>query len=110
MTGDPISLDEHRGMAARTATEIRRALHEVEADQAALRRRQAELEKFLGAAPAATWPEVAEKASYLLTLFAATPEALDPRRRKLIESVLDDLRRLSAEAAAASRIEPPADG
>jgi hypothetical protein len=72
MTDKPIVLDEHRGMAARTATEIRRASHAVEADQAALRRRQAELETFLVAAPAAGWPEAAEKARYLLKLFAAT--------------------------------------
>jgi hypothetical protein len=30
MTGDPAVLDEHRGMAAQKATEIRRRLAEVE--------------------------------------------------------------------------------
>jgi hypothetical protein len=97
MTDDPIPLDEHRGMAAQHATEIRRRLHEVETDQAALRHRQTELEKFLLAAPAMTWRDAAEKARYLITLFAATPEAQDPRRQKLIACVLDDFRRLSAE-------------
>ena len=36
MTDGPVELDEHRGMAAQTATEIRRRLHEVHADQEAL--------------------------------------------------------------------------
>ena len=99
MTEKPISLDEHRGMAAQRATTIRRARHEVEADQAALRRRQAEFEKLLGAAPASSWAEAAEKARYLIQLFANTPEARDPRRRRLIASVLDDLERLAADAA-----------
>jgi len=40
MTDDPVELDEHRGMAAQKSTEIRRRLHQVQADQAALRRRQ----------------------------------------------------------------------
>ena len=96
MTEKPISLDERRGMAAQRATAIRRARHEVEADQAALRRRQTEFETLLGAAPASCWAEAAEKARYLIQLFAATAEARDPRRRQLIASVLDDLERLAA--------------
>ena len=32
---------------------------------------------------------------YLLQLFAATSDAQDPRRRKLIESVIEDLNRLA---------------
>jgi hypothetical protein len=95
MTDDPIELDEHRGMAAQKNTEIRRRLQEVQADQAALRERQAELEKFLVSAPAVTWPEAAAKARYLLELFAATPEAKDPRRQKLIASVISDFGKLS---------------
>jgi hypothetical protein len=94
MTDDAIPLDEHRGMAAQKATEVRRHLHDVEADQVALQHRQAELEHFLISAPAASWPEAVEKAQYLIALFAATPDAQDPRRRKLIASVLDDFRRL----------------
>ena len=100
MTDKPIVLDEHRGMVGRTATEIRRASHAVEADQAALRRRQAELETFLVAAPAAGWPEAAEKARYLLKLFAATPDAQDPRRQRLIASVLEEFDRLLLAIAA----------
>ena len=94
MTDDPIDLDEHRGMAAQKDTEVRRHLHEVQADQAALRARQAELEKFM-VAPATTWPEAAAKARYLLELFSVTPEAQDPRRQKLIASVISDLSKLS---------------
>lgn len=96
MTDDPIKLDQHRGMAAQKDTEIRRRLHEVQADQAALRERQAELEKFMVSAPATTWPEAAAKARYLLELFAATPEAQDPRRQKLIAAVISDFGNLSA--------------
>jgi hypothetical protein len=95
MTDKPIDLDEHRGMSAQKETDIRRRLHEVQADQAALRQRQEELERLLLSAPATNWPEAAAKARYLIELFAATPEARDPRRQKLIESVLDDLKNLS---------------
>ena len=100
MKHDPIVLDQHRGMAAQEATEIRRRLAEVEADQAALRDRRTQLEKFLLAAPASTWPEAAEKARYLIGLFATTSTARDPRRQKLIAGVLDDFARLSNEPAA----------
>ena len=102
MQHDPIVLDEHRGVAAQQATEIRRRLAEVEADQAALRERRTELEKFLLAAPASTWLEAADKARYLIGLFATTSIAQDPRRRKLIAGVLDDFSRLSGDPAAGS--------
>jgi hypothetical protein len=100
MKHGPIILDEHREMAAQQATEIRRRLAEIEADQAALRGRRTELEKFLLAAPASTWPEAAEKARYLIGLLAQTSVARDPRRQKLIAGVLDDFVRLSGEPAA----------
>jgi hypothetical protein len=99
MKHDPIVLDEHRGMAAQQATEIRRRLAEVEADQTMLRERRTDLEKFLLAAPASTWLEAAEKARYLIGLFATTSIAQDPRRRKLIAGVLDEFRRLSSGPA-----------
>ena len=92
---DPVDLDKHRGLAAQKSTEIRRRLHEVQADQAALRHRQEEFESFLLAAPATTWPEAAAKARYLLQLFAGTAEAKDPRRQTLIRTALEDLGRLS---------------
>jgi hypothetical protein len=70
---------------------------EVQADQAALRRRRDDLEKLLTAAPAADWPEAVEKARYLLSLFAETPSAADPRRQKLIADLLVDFDRLLSE-------------
>ena len=94
MTDRTIELDNHRGMAAQKATELRRRLAEVQADGKALQVRQEELEINLMAAPAETWQEAAEKARYLLSLFAATPAAQDPRRQLLIENVLSDFRRL----------------
>jgi hypothetical protein len=90
MTDQPISLDRHRGMAAQKATEVRRLLAEVEANESTLRQRQEELEAQLTATPALSWSEAGDKARYLLKLFAATPAAQDPRRQKLIASVLED--------------------
>ncbi len=95
MTDKPVELDEHRGMAAQKETEIRRLLHEVQADQMALRVRQEKLESFMAAAAATTWPEAAAKARYLIQLYAATPDAQNPRRQKLVAGVLADLVRLS---------------
>jgi hypothetical protein len=95
VTDDPVELDEHRGMAAQKSTEIRRRLHEVETDQAALRLRQEEFERYAVAAPSTTWPEAAAKARYLIHLFSSTSEAHDPRHQELIARVLDDLARLS---------------
>jgi hypothetical protein len=95
MTDRPIDLDQRRGMAAQKATDIRRLLAEVEANEKVLRRRQEELEAQLVAAPSTCWHEAAEKARYLLGLFAATAEGQDPRRQKLIAAVLEDFRRLS---------------
>jgi hypothetical protein len=97
-TDSAIELDKHRGMAAQKATELRRLVGEVAADRAKLKARQDELEKFLVAAPAQNWSDAAEKARYLLSLFAATSEAQDPRRRTLIGNLLEDFDRLLAEA------------
>ena len=90
MVDHPTNLDEHRGMAAQKATDIRRLRSEVEADQAALRTRQADLEDLLAVAPASNWADAVEKARYLLGLFAQSADAMDPRRRKLIDRVLAD--------------------
>jgi hypothetical protein len=97
MTDKAIELDERRGMAAQKATDLRRLLADVESNERALRERQNELEAHLIAAPAANWHEAAEKARYLLNLFAATMGAQDPRRQTLIAAVLADFQRLSAE-------------
>jgi hypothetical protein len=89
-------LDLHRGMAAQKATLLRRSEGAVRADQKALKTRQEELEHFMLVAPARTWSEAAERAAYLLKLFADSPTAEDPRRQKLIHSVLADFDRLVA--------------
>jgi hypothetical protein len=95
MTEKTVDLDQHRGMAAQKATDLRRLLANVEANEKALRLRQDELEAHLIAAPAANWPEAAEKARYLLKLLASSPSAQDPRKQKLIAAVLDDFERLA---------------
>lgn len=95
MTDKTVNLDKRRGMAAQKATDLRRLLSEVEANEKALRRRQDDLEAHLMAAPAATWPEAAEKARYILGLYAATLSAKDTRRQKLVAAVLDDFERLA---------------
>jgi hypothetical protein len=95
VTDKPVDLDKHRGMAAQKATDLRRLLSEVEANANKLRLRQGELEAQLITAPAVTWPEAAEKARYLLGLFAATLPPEDTRRRKLVAAVLEDFERLT---------------
>ena len=97
MTEKTVDLDQRRGMAAQVATKLRRLMSDVEANEKALRLRQDELESHLLAAPAANWHEAAEKARYLLNLFAATLAAEDPRRQTLIAAVLADFKRLSDE-------------
>lgn len=95
MTNRTVDLDKRRGMAAQKATSLRRSLAEVKANEKALRRGQDALEAQLVAAPAATWAEAAEKARYLLGLYAATLTAQDTRRHKLVAAVLEDFERLS---------------
>lgn len=90
MVDKPTSLDAHRGMIAQKATDLRRLCAAVEADQAALRGRQADLEGMLSDVPAADWAEAVTKARYLLGLMSESPVAADPRRRKLIAQVLAD--------------------
>lgn len=98
MTDKTVELDQHRGMAAQKATDLRRLLTDVAANEQALRLRQDELESHLIAAPAANWLEAADKARYLLNLFAVTLASQDPRRQKLIAAVLDDFSRLAGES------------
>jgi hypothetical protein len=94
VTEQPVDLDQHRGMAAQKATELRRLLSDVEANEKLLRQRQTDLEEQLLASPALSWAEAAEKARYLLSLFAASLSAQDPRRQMLIARVLQDFERL----------------
>ncbi len=97
MTDKSIDLDQHRGIAAQKATDLRRLMADVQANEKALRIRQDDLEAHLLAAPAADWREAAEKARYLLNLFAASLAAGDPRRLMLIAAVLEDFDRLAGE-------------
>ena len=94
MTDKTIELDQHRGMTAQKATDLRRLLADVEANEKVLRLRQDELESHLVAAPAANWPEAAEKARYILNLFATSLVVQDSRRQMLIAAVLADFERL----------------
>ena len=98
MTDKPVDLDQHRGMAAQKATDLRRLLTEVAANERALRLAQDQLEAQLIAAPATTWEEVADKVRYLLSVLGATPSGQDPRRQTLIKAVLDDFSRRSRDA------------
>ena len=94
MTDSTINLDQHRGMLAQKATELRRILADVNSAAKALKARQEALEKQLIAEPASTWEEAAEKARYLIGLYALSPGAEDPRRKQLIANVLADFDRL----------------
>ncbi|HEU0081751.1 MAG TPA: hypothetical protein VFQ87_02675 [Bradyrhizobium sp.] len=97
MSDEPVDLDRHRGMASQKATDIRRVLAEVEANAKLLRDRQAMLEGQLLAAAAASWPEAAAKARYVLNLYAAGLAPADTHHRDLVAAVLADFARLSGE-------------
>ena len=98
MTDKTIKLDQHRGMTAQKDTDLRRLLADVEANEKVLRLRQDELESHLVAAPAANWAEAAEKARYLLNLFANSLIVQDSRRQTLIAAVLADFERLGRDS------------
>ncbi|WP_439372590.1 hypothetical protein ACRQ5Q_02855 [Bradyrhizobium sp. PMVTL-01] len=98
MTDHPVDLDKHRGMAAQKATDLRRALAEVESNVRQLREREADLENRLMTVPAASWPEAAVKARYLLNLYAASLPVEDTRHRALVAALFDDFARLNGES------------
>ena len=98
MTDQPVDLDKHRGMAAQKATDLRRTLAEVENHVRELREREADLEHRLMTVPAASWPEAAVKARYLLNLYAASLPAEDTRHRALVTALLDDFARLGGDS------------
>ena len=98
MTDHPVDLDRHRGMAAQKATDLRRALADVENNARQLRERQADLENRLMTVPAASWSEAAVKARYLLNLYAASLPVEDTRHRALVAAMFDDFARLSEES------------
>lgn len=98
MTDKPLDLDKHRGMAAQKATDIRRILAEVENNARDLRDRQGALECQLLSIPAASWPEAAAKARYVLNLYAAALAPADTYHRDLVAAVFADFARLSNES------------
>lgn len=85
-------------MAAQRATDIRRALAEVENNARDLRDRQATLENQLLTVSAASWPEATAKARYILNLYAAGLPPDDTHHRDLVAAVLADFARLSGES------------
>jgi hypothetical protein len=97
MTDIPVELDKHRGMAAQKATDLRRALADVEAQVRELREREAELETRMLTVPAASWPEAAVKARHLLNLYAASLPTEDTRHRALVAALFDDFIRLTGD-------------
>ena len=98
MTEEPLDLDKHRGMAAQKATDIRRVLAEVESNARDLRDQQAILENHLLTVAAASWPEAAAKARYVLNLYAAGLAPDDTHHRDVVAAVLADFARLSGES------------
>ena len=87
----PLDLDKHRGMAAQKATDIRRILADVENNAKDLRDRQGILENQLLSAPAASWPEAAAKARYVLNLYAAGLAPADTHHRDRLQPYLRTL-------------------
>jgi hypothetical protein len=106
MTDEPIELDQRRGLAAQKATWSRRLLTQVEANERDLRERRDQLEAHLIAAPAASWAEAAEKARYVIGLYAASLGAGDTQRHTLVAAVLADFARLGLDETPI----PPSDG
>jgi hypothetical protein len=97
VSDEPLDLDKHRGMAAQKATDIRRILAEVENNAQSLRDHQEVFESQLRTVPAASWPEAAAKARYVLNLYAAALAPADTHHRDLVDAVLADLARLANE-------------
>ncbi len=97
MSDKPLDLDKHRGLAAQKATDLRRVLADAENNARELRDRQRVLEDQLLSVSAASWPEAAAKARYVLNLYAAGLAASDSHHRDLVAAVLLDFARLSNE-------------
>jgi hypothetical protein len=94
---EPLDLDKHRGMAAQKATDIRRVLAQVESNARQLREQQGMLENQLLSVPAASWPEAAAKARYILNLYAAGLAPGDAHHRDLVAAVFADFSRLAGK-------------
>jgi hypothetical protein len=97
MNDNPVDLDKHRGMAAQKATDIRRVLADVEVNAKLLRDRQGVVELQLLSVPAASWPEAAAKARYVLNLYAAGLPPDDTHHRDLVAAIMADFARLTGE-------------
>jgi hypothetical protein len=98
MSDQPLDLDKHRGIAAQKATDIRRALAEVENHAKELRDRQGVLEVQLLSVSAESWTEAAAKARYVLNLYTAGLPPDDTHHRDLVAAVFEDFDRLSRES------------
>ena len=98
MSDKPVDLDRHRRMAAQKATDIMRALAEVENNARDLRERQGVLEEDLLSIPATSWVEAVAKARYVLNLYAAGLGPADTHHRDLVAAVLADFARLSRDS------------
>ena len=98
MTDEPLNLDRHRGIEAQKATKVRRALAVLENNAKELRDQQAGVENELLSIPAASWPDAAAKARYVLNLYAAGLSPEDSRHRALVAAIFEDFARLTHEA------------
>lgn len=98
MSDDPVELDSRRGMAAQKATGLRRILADAETHASVLRERQRQIEAELLDTPAASWPEAAAKARYILNLYYATLGENDTHHRDLVASVLKDFARFDSDS------------
>ena len=85
-------------MAAQKATDIRRALADVEANAKVLRDYQGVVEAQLLSVAASSWPEAAAKARYVLNLYASGLAPADRHHRDLVAAVLADFARLTGES------------
>ena len=97
MTEKPIDLDDRRDATAQKETEARRQLYDVKIEHEARRHRQEELDHHFADTPAASWAELAPKLRYLLHLYALTPEAQEPRRKRLLDRVAADIDLLAGD-------------
>jgi hypothetical protein len=92
---EPLDLDKRRGIAAQKATDLRRVLADAENNARELRDRQKVLENQLLSVPAASWPDAAAKARYVLNLYAAGLAPTDTHHRDLVAAVFADFAQLS---------------
>jgi hypothetical protein len=88
------NLDDHRGLMAQRATELRRLRAEVEADQSALRARQQELETLLAAAPASYGRSSSRLISLISVAFILRSHGI------VLSSFIQRLQHISSEVSA----------